>query len=76
MSNTVKKHHEPLLHIAKRVDMAGWKAWLIRFGAIFIGFFAMSRNADALIAQLQCGNSCKKPLFCFACLWPLPLLLR
>lgn len=42
MSNTVKKHHEPLIHIAKRDDMAGWKAWLIRLGAILIGFFAMS----------------------------------
>ena len=39
---TVKKHHEPLIQIAKRTDMAGWKAWLIRIAAILIGFFAMS----------------------------------
>ena len=30
----VKKHHEPLVHIAKRDDMAGWQAWLIRLAAI------------------------------------------
>ncbi len=37
MEQTMKKHKEPLLHIAKRDDMPGWKAWLIRFAAIFIG---------------------------------------
>ena len=37
MEQTIKKHKEPLLHIAKRDDMPGWKAWLIRFAAIFIG---------------------------------------
>ena len=36
--NTKKTHREPLLHIAKRDDMAGWKAWLIRLAAILIGF--------------------------------------
>ena len=34
----VKKHHEPLFHIAKRDDMPGWKAWGIRLAAIVIGF--------------------------------------
>lgn len=34
-----KKHtHEPLVTIAKRDDMAWWKAWLIRLGAIAIAF--------------------------------------
>ena len=36
MANTVIKHNEPLVHIAKRDDMAGYKAWLIRIGAIVI----------------------------------------
>lgn len=36
------KHREPLIHINKRDDIAGWKAWLIRVGAILIGFLAMS----------------------------------
>ena len=38
----VKKHHEPWLHIAKRDDMAAWKAWLIRAVAIVVGFLVMS----------------------------------
>ncbi len=38
----VKKHHEPLVHIAKRDDMPGWQAWLIRLAAVLIGFFVMS----------------------------------
>lgn len=37
-----KKHHEPLFHIAKRDDMASWKAWLIRLAAILLGFVAMT----------------------------------
>ena len=48
MSNTVIKHHEPLIHIAKRDDMAGWKAWLIRITAILVGFLAMSAVLTAL----------------------------
>ena len=36
------KHREPLLHIAKRDDMPGWKAWLIRLAAILVGFLIMS----------------------------------
>ena len=31
-----KHHHEPLMHIAKRDDMAWWKAWLIRLAAVLI----------------------------------------
>ncbi len=36
--STKKTHREPLLHIAKRDDMSGWKAWIIRLAAILIGF--------------------------------------
>ncbi len=33
----VKKHHrEPLIHIAKRDDLPGWKAWLIRGATIVL----------------------------------------
>ena len=44
MAKTVKakKHHEPLVHMAKRDDMPGWQAWLIRLGAVVIGFLVMS----------------------------------
>ena len=38
MANNKKKHHEPLLHIAKRDHTPGWKAWLIRISAILLGF--------------------------------------
>ncbi len=42
MANTAaKKHREPLIHIAKRDDMPTWKAWVIRFAAILLGFFLM-----------------------------------
>ena len=41
-----KKHHEPLIHIVKRDDLAGWQAWLIRIATIivaliFVGFLSM-----------------------------------
>ncbi len=36
-----KKHHEPIIHIAKRDDMPGWQAWLIRLAAIVLGFLLM-----------------------------------
>ncbi len=49
MSKAVaKKHREPLIHIAKRDDMAGWKAWLIRVAAILVGFLVMSVILTAL----------------------------
>ena len=38
MATNHKKHHEPLIHIAKRDNLPGWKAWLIRLAAIFVGF--------------------------------------
>ncbi|MBQ9859261.1 MAG: ABC transporter permease [Clostridia bacterium] len=45
---TTVKHREPLIHIAKRDDMAAWQAWLIRLAAILIGFFVMSAVLTAL----------------------------
>ena len=48
MANSIKKHHEPLIHIAKREDIAGWKAWLIRLAAILAGFIVMSLVLTAL----------------------------
>ncbi len=38
MATNQKKHHEPLIHIAKRDNMPVWKAWLIRILAILLGF--------------------------------------
>ena len=38
MATNQKKHHEPLIHIAKRDNMPSWKAWLIRLLAILLGF--------------------------------------
>lgn len=37
MADIQKKTKEPLLHIAKRDDITGLKAWLIRLGAIALG---------------------------------------
>jgi simple sugar transport system permease protein len=37
MSKSNKKHHEPLVHIVKRDDMANSTAWLIRICAIVLG---------------------------------------
>lgn len=34
MTKTIKKHHEPLIHITKRDQMVWWKAWAIRAVAI------------------------------------------
>ncbi|MBQ8893841.1 MAG: ABC transporter permease [Clostridia bacterium] len=41
MSNAVKKHHEPLIHITKRDDMIWWKAWLIRLAAVLLGLLVV-----------------------------------
>ena len=38
MASNQIKHREPLLHMAKRDHMPGWKAWLIRIAAILVGF--------------------------------------
>ena len=37
MADIAKKTKEPLLHIAKRDDITGLRAWMIRITAIFIG---------------------------------------
>ena len=37
MADSVKKTKEPLMHIAKRDDITGLKAWLIRIAAIVLG---------------------------------------
>ena len=42
----VKKHHEPLFHIAKRDDITGLKAWLIRIAAIFVGLVISRRRTE------------------------------
>ena len=56
MSKTaVKKHREPLIHIAKRDDMPGWQAWLIRLAAIVVGFLVMS----AILTSLAITSSGK-----------------
>ena len=41
MVNNQKKHHEPLIHIAKRDNMPGWKAWMVRIAAFLVGFLIM-----------------------------------
>ena len=41
MADKVKTVREPLMHIAKRDDITGWKAWLIRLAAILIGFLVI-----------------------------------
>lgn len=38
MADTVKRNREPLVHIAKRDDITGFKAWMIRLAAILLGF--------------------------------------
>ncbi len=45
------RHREPLLHIAKRDDMAGWKAWLIRLAAILIAFLLIGLVSMALTGE-------------------------
>ena len=52
MSQKIKKHHEPLLHIVKRDDMVGWKAWSIRLIAIALGVILIG-----LISSLLTGES-------------------
>ncbi len=37
MADMAKKHREPLVHMVKRDDITGWKAWAIRIAAILLG---------------------------------------
>ena len=57
MADTViKRHtHEPAITIAKRDDMAGWKAWLIRLAAIVIGFLLMG-FVSVLLTKASLGD--------------------
>ena len=55
----IKKHHEPLIHIAKRDDIAGWKAWAIRLTAVVIGFLVMS----VLLTLLSSSSATTPPTF-------------
>ena len=42
------KHHEPLIHMAKRSNLPGWQAWLIRLAAILVGFLICGFLSSAL----------------------------
>ncbi len=48
----VKTHSEPHFHVAKRDDMPGWKAWLIRVATIIIAFIIVG-----LISMNVAGKS-------------------
>ena len=50
MADTVKKSKEPLVHIAKRDDITGFKAWLIRIAAIVVGLL-LSGILSALLTK-------------------------
>ena len=52
MSQKIKKHHEPLIHIVKRDDLLGWQAWCIRVAAIVIGVLLIG-----VISSLLTGES-------------------
>lgn len=41
MTNANVKHHEPLIHIAKRDEMPWWKAWLVRAITIILAMVAV-----------------------------------
>ena len=49
MANVVKKSHEPLIHMAKRDDISGLKAWMIRIAAILIGLLVVGIISAILI---------------------------
>ena len=52
-NKTVKKtHHEPLITLAKRDDLAGWKAWLIRLATIVASLLAVG-----VISMLLTGEN-------------------
>ncbi|MBQ1950559.1 MAG: ABC transporter permease [Clostridia bacterium] len=48
---TVKKHREPLLHIAKRDDMVWWKACLIRLSAILLALLLVGIISSLLTGE-------------------------
>ena len=49
MANVAKKSHEPLIHMAKRDDISGLKAWMIRIAAILIGLLVVGIISAILI---------------------------
>ena len=51
MADTTKKTREPLMHIIKRDDITGWKAWLIRIGAILLGLLLTGLISAVLTKQ-------------------------
>ncbi len=52
MSQKIKKHREPLIHIVKRDDLLGWQAWGIRLAAIAIGVLLIG-----VVSSLLTGES-------------------
>ncbi len=55
MADNVKKHHEPLVQIAKRDELFGWQKWLIRFAAIGLGLL-VSGLISAVMTQTSFGE--------------------
>ena len=51
MSQKIKKHREPLIHIVKRDDLLGWQAWCIRLGAIAIGVLLIGVVSSLLTGE-------------------------
>ncbi len=51
MADTVKKHREPLIHIAKRDDISTGKAWLIRMLAVLLGLIVVGIISAILIGD-------------------------
>ena len=52
MANTVKKSREPLMHMAKRDDISGAKAWMIRLAAILLGLLLIG-----IVSAIMVGES-------------------
>ncbi len=52
MADMAKKNREPLVHIVKRDDITGWKAWAIRLAAIVLGLLL-----TGVISSLLTGAS-------------------
>lgn len=52
------KHKEPLLHIAKRDDLAVWQAWLVRIAAILLGF-AVCGVLSSILTGASIGETYK-----------------
>ena len=49
---SLQKHHrEPWIHIAKRSEMPGWQAWLIRLAAIAIAFVLVGIISSLLVGE-------------------------